>query len=66
MNNRATLKLKYERSNRFVEKWNEIIFILTVKVTPICGVMSALSYSFFVYFTTDLGRDAFLLPAPMW
>lgn len=65
--NSSMLKRKFERSIGLVEKWSEIIFILTVILTPICGVMTTFIYSFFVYyFVTDLDSDAFLLPAPMW
>lgn len=66
MKDHPILKMKYEQSDRLAEEWSEIIFMLTVKLTSICGVMTTLTYSFFVYFTTDLGRDAFLLPIPMW
>lgn len=48
------------------EKWSKIITVVVTRVTPICGVLSRAAPSFFFYFTTDLGNEAFALPTNMW
>lgn len=59
-------RLLYEKTNRRAEKWSEIIFILMAKVTPIAWLSPRVIISFFFYFTTDMGNEAFELPSPMW
>lgn len=54
------------KANQQVERWSEIIFFVAVKVAPLCGTLSRLAGSFYFYFTTDLDREAFELPVPMW
>lgn len=49
-----------------VEKWSRIMTFLATKVTPLCGVLSRAIPSFFFYFATDLGNEAFELPVKMW
>lgn len=54
------------QTNQQVEKWSEIIFFVIVKMAPLGGTLSRVVGSFFFYLRTDLGRDAFELPVPMW
>lgn len=49
-----------------VEKIGEIIFFVTVKLTPAAVVLPPLTYSFLIYFTTDSGPNAFILPLEAW
>lgn len=56
----------YEETSQFEEKLSGIILFAMVKITPMCIFVSYFIYIFFVYFTTDLGADAFELPCPMW
>ena len=56
----------YEKTDRLVEKISKIIEILIVYVSPPSFVLPNAVYSYFVYFTTDLGPDAFELPFPTW
>lgn len=56
----------FKETNQLVEKISEFIFLFMAKMTPAALTLPPLIYSFFIYFTTDLGRDAFILPSPMW
>lgn len=56
----------YEKTNQIVEKYSEIgIFALKNVIAPSFIHPKAI-VSFFIYFYTDLGNDAFNLPIPMW
>lgn len=66
------LALKYSASNeifseanRLEKKMSEIILFVIVKMTPACTMFSWCIYIYVIYFTTDLGPDAFVLPAQM-
>lgn len=48
-----------------VEKITAIMFFVFVNVTPVV-LLPPFIYSYFKYFATDLGRDAFLPILPMW
>lgn len=65
--------LKYSASksiffetNQSVEKLSKILFLVIVKMTPASCLLPWFIYSFFIYFTTDLGADVFILQSPMW
>lgn len=58
--------MNYVEINQKIEKWCKIIELITVKVSPLTVVIPKLITSFFDYFTTDLGSEAFELPTPMW
>lgn len=58
--------LIYKQTDRKMQKWHHILNILMVKVTPVFANMPKCIVSFYTYFTTDLGRDAFELPCPAW
>lgn len=57
----------FNKTNQTVEKISEILFFIMVKVTPACGLLPWLIYSFFIYFTAESPEsNAFTLPSPMW
>ena len=60
----ATKAIFYE-ANQFDEKLSEIIFFVVLN-SPLCALVPWIIYIFFIYFTTDLGNDAFELPVQMW
>lgn len=56
----------YGKANRFAEKFSKIINFFLVRVT-ICLVLCPKAIvSFFVFYTTDAGPDAFELALPIW
>lgn len=55
-----------DEADRITEKLSEIVYFVIVKVTTVCAVLLKPTFVFFIYFTTDLGRDAFELPGPLW
>lgn len=56
----------YAETNSMVEKWCQITHSFIVKITPIFLGAQFLTVGFFMYFTTDLGNDAFELQFPTW
>lgn len=63
---RPASKSIYEEFHRFVELFTNFFYIGLVKIIPIGSMAPLLVISFFIHYTTDLGRDAFYLPFPMW
>lgn len=56
----------YEETNRLVEKSTKNgFFILKYVIAPIFVLPKAI-VCFSIYFTTDLGNNAFELPVPIW
>lgn len=58
-------KDKYLELIEQVEKWSKFI-VTFLKVALPCALLSRVAQSFFYYYVFDLGRDAFMLPVPMW
>lgn len=59
-------KAIYEKVNEKVEKWTKILyFVLTVITLPGVMLPNCLT-SCFLYFTTDLGNEAFRTSFPIW
>lgn len=56
----------YKTFNKYVETFSEFMYIGLVKMVPICSMSPLLIISYHSYYITDLGRDAFVLPFPMW
>lgn len=56
----------YVEINERVEKICEIIYFIVAKMTPACVVFPKFFGCLLVYFTTDLGSEALVLPLPMW
>lgn len=59
-------KAIYEEANKTVEKWSQAFYIAFVKVTCPLLMIPYFILCFFLYFTTDQGRDAFIRPFPYW
>lgn len=55
-----------ETTNQIVEKCSEIGAFAMIYVVIPCFILPKAIYSFFIYFTTDLGNDAFDLPIAIW
>lgn len=61
-----TAKPIYEKTNQVVEKYSNIgIFAMKNVIVP-SFLLTKAFVTFFIYFNTDLGNDAFTLPIPMW
>lgn len=65
--------LKHSRSRKLyiktddkVAKWIKVFDFSLVRATPIFVVTPKLITSFILYYTTDIGREAFELPTPKW
>lgn len=56
----------YENNVHLVEKVSEIIYFIAINIGVPGFLLPKLIVSYFVYFTTDSGRDAFELPFDMW
>lgn len=56
----------YAKTNASVEKFSELVVLLMPKMSPILFVLPIPVASYFIYFTTDAGNDAFHLPYQMW
>lgn len=59
-------KAIFEKTNQLVEKYSKIgLFVIKNVIVP-CFIFPKAIVSFFIYFTTNLGNDAFYLPASIW
>lgn len=61
-----TSRTVFEKTNELVEKWTRIGMFMMKNVFIPCAITLEVTVSFFIYFTTDAGNDAFDLPFPMW
>lgn len=61
-----TAKAIYTETSQTTEKWTQRAFILMTIVTPVCLTLPLTLVDFFIYFTTDLGREAFDMPFSTW
>lgn len=61
-----TQRSMYEEPNRVAEKWSKLGYIGFAIITPIMFVFPKAILVYFIYYTTDAGRDAFDLPFLMW
>lgn len=59
-------RVKGDKTNRLVEKWSKIIDFALMKVCVPSAVLPKVVVSYFTYFTTDAGSEAFDLPIPSW
>lgn len=59
-------KAVHEETNRRVEKISRILHVATGVVCPQFVVWPKFLGCFAIYFTTDVGSEAFELPFPMW
>lgn len=56
----------YGRVNKKNEKWTKMLDFVLLKVTLPGVIMPNFIISYFLYFATDLGSEAFRLPFPKW
>lgn len=61
----SSLKAMYIKMNRRSEQFCKIVNVAFDMTAPGVVLPKAL-YCFYVYFTTDMGRNSFELPAPFW
>lgn len=61
-----TSKAVYQHANHLVEKLSRIGYFLIAIVSPVCIVFPKAIVSYFMYFATDLGIEAFELPLFYW
>ena len=59
-------KLIYENLNEKIEKWSDIFYVVSVKVSGPGVLIINFIMSYYGYFTTDSGSDAFSLPFLFW
>lgn len=59
-------KVIYTKVNSKLVKWSEWFYFANMKVTLPAFTFPNLIKSFFIYFTTDVGADAFQLPFYAW
>lgn len=64
--NKQKLVAMYEEANAFVEKWTKIIRFAFINATIPLITLPFLMISYCLYFTTDLGSEAFILPFKLW
>lgn len=57
---------KYLKLCNLFEKITRCFFLITMCVIAPCAALPYLFSSYFFYETTDMGRDAFVLPFLMW
>lgn len=62
----SKMKALYEKTNQRVEKYSRIGAFVTVCVIVPSFMLPKAIVSFFMYFTSDVGNDAFNLPVPIW
>lgn len=61
-----TSKAIYDEIDGKLEFWVKMLDLLVVNVMPVGITFPMLIISYFVYYTTDLGADAFQLPFYAW
>lgn len=61
-----TSKAIYKRTGRLVEKLTRIIHFAIAIVSPVCYIFPKTFITYFMFFATDLGNEAFELPLFYW
>lgn len=56
----------YGETDKFVEKWSEIIYLSMMRISCFMVIVPFGVVSYFIYFTTDSGRESFHLPFLFW
>lgn len=59
-------KTMYNETNQRIEKSSGNLYLAVVKGIPICVVFPKFIARLSIYFTTNVGTEAFVLPLPMW
>lgn len=60
------LKKIHEKNVQLIEKLSEFIYAALMYITLPGFMLPKAIISYFIYFTTDAGRDAFDLPLETW
>lgn len=55
----------YKNANAFAEKWTNTVYVAMVLTIPFVSLPYMFA-SYYLYYTTDLGREAFVLPFIAW
>lgn len=63
--NPALMRL-YKETDAFVEKWHGRFMFTLIYITIPCISLPYLIWSFYLYYTTDLGKNAFREPFAFW
>lgn len=63
---RAKHEMQLHKTNDLVEVLTEVMYFVTVIVLPSALTLPKTIASFYAYFTTDAGSDAFELTLPVW
>lgn len=56
----------YIETGQRTQKWMKAVHFICVIMGPALYALPPLIASYFIYFTTDMGDEAFKLPTPMW
>lgn len=62
----SELKKLYIKTGRIIELMSKAILLVFMYIIPPMFVLPNSILSFYAFFTTDLGNDAFEMPFPMW
>lgn len=62
----AEKKPTLDKAIKLMKMCSKFLDIVVAKMSPICFVLPKAIATYFVYFVTDLGDDAFELTMPMW
>lgn len=54
-------KCLYDESNKSTELWTKVIYTFCIKIIIPLGAIPILCASYYRYYTTDLGTDAFIV-----
>lgn len=63
---KSNAKEIYEKSNERIEKWSKIMYSVMMKITLPIMMVSMPMIGYVMYFTTDLGDEAFQLLSFAW
>lgn len=64
--NNPTMERVFKMTIHRIDKWNRMIYLCMSKGVPLVVIWPTYIASFIIYYTSDLGEDAFTLPTPVW
>lgn len=56
----------YEQVNPQLEKWCDFVIFFAINVLYPTAMLTIFTITYAIYFMTDLGNEAFLMPFPYW
>lgn len=59
-------KIFYIKANNDADEWGKLANLINARYMPFVIMLPKFILSYFNYFTTDLGNDAFELTFPSW